>query len=383
MEKEPHQMRYEKPLLEEEENNIKEYLFPFDLKEIGDLKEVIKNFPETIIDFHSHSGSEGIVEESKIPESYGDIFLYREIGATLMHRAILSGMITRQDFHKVYQVVMAFPFRGTNIKKANEWLLKETEGGGGFLPFFILPPGNDMLEQTKKNLEAGHYFGIGEMHPEFVSPRAENIRGKRGYLSEEILEVINKQELPIIIHLPSHLLNHVEEIKKLSIDYPKLKIVLAHMGLVQVLTPRSKEALKEVVNLPNVYFDTSTVTDKEVFAYVLKESGAEKILFASDAPFDALKLEVRFIEGKMKIFSSQDLPGAEKVHEEIKRMLISSPEALIEAIKEVYPDENQAKLAKENIFYQNALKILPRKLPPFREEWMYMDEDWILTKYEM
>jgi len=377
-------MEYEKPLLEEEEDNIKKYLFPFDSKEINDLKEVIKNFPETIIDFHSHAGPEEavIAEENKIPETYGDTFTYREIGATFLHRAILSGILTRQNLHKVYQVVMAFPFRETNVKKANEWLLKETEGGGGFLPFLILPPGNSLLEQTKKNLEAGSYFGIGEMHPEFVSPRAENIRGEKGYLSEESLELANKQCLPITIHLPTHLLNHIEEVKKFSIDYPKLKIVLAHMGLAQVLTPRSKEALKEAVNLPNVYFDTSTVTDKEVFAYVLKEAGAEKILFASDAPFDALKLEVRFMEGKMKIFSSQDLSGTEKTQEEMKRMLISSPEALIEAIEEVYPEKNQTKLAREKIFYQNALKILPRKLPPFREEWMYM-ENGIMTKHEI
>lgn len=374
---------YEKPLLEEEKDNVGEYLFPFDLKETKEIKEVIEKLPKEIIDFHNHSGPvEAIIKNERILTSYGEIFLYRELMATLIHRAILSGAITRQKLHKVYQVVMAFPFQGIDMKKANKWLLKETGEGSGFLPFLMPLPGEEGLEETRKALGTGYYFGIAEITPQLTEPRAKHLRGEEGYLSEEFLEVVNNQELPMTLHLPTHLLNHVEEIKKLSEDYPKLKIVLAHMGLVLVLTPRSKAALTEVATLPNVYFDTSTVTDKEVFAHVLKESGSKKILFASDAPYDALKLEVRFTEGKMRIFSPQNLPGTEKVEEEIQKMLISGPKALLDAIEEVYPDKEQAKLVKENIFHQNALEILPRELPPFREEWMWK-KNGVMTKYKI
>jgi len=358
-------LNYEKPLLEEVESNVGNYLFPLDSKERKDLEEIIKDFPETIIDFHSHAGPRKAVKGKELPETYGMTFLYREIEDVLVHRAILSGIITKQEPHKVYQVVMAFPFYGIDLKGTNRWLLEETGERAGFLAFLIPLSGEKGLEETKKTLEAGSFFGIAEIHPRLLSSYPESLRGEKGYLSEKFLELVEKQELPIIIHLPKHLLNHVEELKELSRDYPKLKVVLAHMGLVQVLTERSKNALSEILTLPNVYFDSSTVTDEKVFAHVLRESGAGKILFASDAPYDALRLEVKFIEGKMEVLSSQDLIGTKKVEEEINRMLISSPKALLEAVKEVYPNEEQAKLVKEKIFYQNALKILPRELPPY------------------
>jgi predicted TIM-barrel fold metal-dependent hydrolase len=359
-------LNYEKPLLKELESSIiGNYLFPLNSKETEGLKEIIKEFPETIVDFHSHAGPRKAVKGKKFPETYGMTFLYREIEDVLVHRAILSGIITKQEPHKVYQAVMTFPFYGIDLKETNRWLLEETGKGAGFLPFLIPLPREKGLEETKKALAAGSFFGIAEIHPRLLSSYPEGLRGEKGYLSEKFLELVEKQELPMIIHLPKHLLNHVEELKELSRDYPKLKVVLAHMGLVQVLTERSKSALSEILTLPNIYFDTSTVTDEKVFAHVLRESGVGKILFASDAPYDALRLEVKFIEGKMEVLSSQDLIGTKKVKEEINRMLISSPKALLEAVKEVYPDEEQAKLAKEKIFYQNALEILPRELPPY------------------
>ncbi|MFH1626937.1 MAG: amidohydrolase family protein [bacterium] len=357
-----------KPLFEKNKNNVSEYLFPFSSKEEKELKEIIQKLPETIIDFHFHLGQkEAVKQENKDYPSYGGTFLYQEIETGLIHQKILSGEMTGQKKHKIYQVAMAFPFQGIDLEETNKWILEKTKESC-FLPFLIPLQGKEGLEKNKKALETNLYFGIAEITPQLTEPRAKHLRGEEGYLSEEFLELVNQQELPIVIHLPTHLINHIEEIKELSKDYPKLKIILAHMGLVLCLTPRSENALMEVIALPNVYFDTSTVTDKKIFAYVLKKAGFKKILFASDAPYDALRLEVRFIDGKMQIFSSQDLSGTEKTEEEIDRMLISSPKALLEAIKEIYPNEEQNKLARENIFYQNALEILSKRLPSFNEK---------------
>jgi len=363
---------YQKPLLEKQTgNHVREYLFPLSEEERKELKAIIDELPPKVIDLHTHIGPKESVKRQLSPTTYGEVFPSQRLGSLSLHKILLEGRLIKQGPHKkVYSIVFGFPFSPSTIdySEVDQYLRKFLRASLNFIPFLIPQGGEKGVRETKEALESKFYWGIGEAHPELVNPPAENLRGKQGFLAEDILKIAQEQKLPLIIHLPKHLLNHLEEIRELSDDYPGIKIVLAHVGHVYVLTERSKKALDQVLSLPNVYFDTSTVTEKEVFKYVLEKSGSGKLLFATDAPFDALRIKAKFIEGKMRLFSSQGLPGTEKAEEEVSRMLISSPKALLEAIKEVYPDKKQAGLAKENIFFGNALEILPRKLPSLEEK---------------
>ncbi|MBU1132199.1 amidohydrolase [Patescibacteria group bacterium] len=356
---------YEKPTITAvEHDNVRKYLFPFSEKEKEELKEIIEQLPETIIDFHSHIGPIESVKESAKTEEWGDVFNHHEMESLFRHNAILSGALTRSPARKVQKVVFAIPHSNVDYKKVDDYIRKNLkESADGFIPFLIVNNFNaETIKETAENLRSGFYRGL-KAYPTTSKEKAQSLIGENELLPEKILQIADERELPIVMHLPRHLYNHLDELKKLSADYPNTKFVLAHMGLARLATPNSRKALAEVLALPNVYCETSTVTDPKVFEFALAHDGADKLIFGSDAPFDAMRIETKFEQGKMKFATSEDLPELEKSQKQLDRWLLGSLKALLTAIHNIYPDDEEAKTVIEKIFYSNGFEVLER----FRE----------------
>ncbi|MBD3340078.1 MAG: amidohydrolase family protein [Candidatus Lokiarchaeota archaeon] len=105
-------------------------------------------------------------------------------------------------------------------------------------------------------------------------------------------------------------------IDKLAIDFPDLKIIMAHMG-----RPWSDEAIQVATNNPNVYFDVSTwqpifKTAPIAFIQTLVQAklscGIEKILFGTDWPlYTPMMSNAKWVKAikKLKIPQALKLMG--------------------------------------------------------------------------
>ena len=148
-------------------------------------------------------------------------------------------------------------------------------------------------------------------------------------------ERVEEMELPILCHTgvspPRTYLeyNRPVYIDKVAVDFPKLKIIMAHMG-----DPWYPEAIATTAKNPNVYMDISMWQCEfkwlPAFLYqtlfMAKQAcGAHKILFGSDWPiyttFASLKEWVNVIK-KMKIPFALKLMGISKFTDAEKKQIL-------------------------------------------------------------
>jgi predicted TIM-barrel fold metal-dependent hydrolase len=122
-------------------------------------------------------------------------------------------------------------------------------------------------------------------------------RGARGFKQHFLLEpqrfdleaiypVIAKAGLPLIAHLETGaIVRGVEAILAIA---PTLQVIVAHMGRCEPNTGLGvAENLDALVHYPNVFFETSTVRDPDVFRLAVRKVGPERICFGSDFPFNS------------------------------------------------------------------------------------------------
>lgn len=69
----------------------------------------------------------------------------------------------------------------------------------------------------------------------------------------------------------------------LAADFPDVPIVMAHMGLDEVIF--CDAAIKMAKRAPNLYLETTGVTAEAKVASAVKEIGASRVLYGSDLPF--------------------------------------------------------------------------------------------------
>lgn len=80
---------------------------------------------------------------------------------------------------------------------------------------------------------------------------------------------------------------NVAEIRRMCLDYPGIKLVLAHTGR-SFYAPNAR-GIKAIADLENIWFDMSGVCESEPMEEVIDFMGATKLLWGSDFPVSSLR----------------------------------------------------------------------------------------------
>ena len=111
-------------------------------------------------------------------------------------------------------------------------------------------------------------------------------------ISPEQMELANRNKLIVLLHVPrsGRLADPVVQdgVRKLSREYPDAQIVLAHCGRAFMPT-EMKLAIDSIVDLPNVYMDTSMVMDPTALQMVFEHIDSSRVLYATDLPVAAMR----------------------------------------------------------------------------------------------
>ena len=97
------------------------------------------------------------------------------------------------------------------------------------------------------------------------------------------LDFAMKHNLPVIVHTANDMKSSPMRVYEMACKYPKLKFVMAHMGL----GTDNKLAVDLMEKAPNLYADTTWVP-VETTLEVIKRYGSERVMFGSDSPIDGL-----------------------------------------------------------------------------------------------
>lgn len=227
-----------------------------------------------MIDFHTHIFPDAIAEKSiphlaevckTVPFTDGkkDGLFRSTKEAELEHSIILPVVTAPKQFDSIHRFALQFL-------------------EGELISFGGIHPEQDDYKQRLYWIKEQGFKGI-KLHPDYQGTYFNDIRYKRiiAHASELDLIVLTHAGLdplsPNDIHCtPQMAAEVIDEVKP-------TKLVLAHMGGNEM----ADEVEQHLVG-KDVYFDTAYVLDKmnsEQFVRMVRNHGADKILFASDSPW--------------------------------------------------------------------------------------------------
>ncbi len=230
-----------------------------------------------VVDFHTHIFPDKIAEKSVA-------FLASKTGFPYCYNGTEAGLLEMQNRANV-DLSIALPVV-TNPKQfdsVNEFAYSINAKKEGILSFGGIHPRCEDIQGKMRFLKERGFFGV-KIHPDYQ----ETFIDDNGYL--EILRCANELDMIVVTHAgvdegypdapirctPERVLKVIEEIK------PK-KFVLAHFGGNKLW----QDVYEKLCGL-DVYFDTAfalNFIDEKLFKKMLKKHGEDRILFATDAPW--------------------------------------------------------------------------------------------------
>lgn len=246
-----------------------------------------------LFDFHTHAFADAIAERAMAAL----INTTKQSAETENMKAYTDGTISglrnlmrKKGIDKSLLLPIATkPSQQTTI---NNWAA-EVMGEGVYSCGTVHPDAENAIEEVERIKSLG-LCGI-KLHPEYQGFRPNEAR------LYDIYRKAAEMGLFVVFHAgwdpvgKGEILAPPRSFANIAEKFPDLIIVAAHMGGMR-LFDEVEECLAG--KFGNVYFDTAAVADyisSEQFFRIIEKHGADKILFASDVPWDNPLKEVKMI----------------------------------------------------------------------------------------
>ncbi len=167
---------------------------------------------------------------------------------------------------------------GPSYSRLNARVAKTAKKDKRILGFVRLNPHEKEAAHRELTLAAKRGMRGVKLHP-----RAEDFSPHE---TEELFREIESHRFPVMLHTSHEPHCHPIAWEGIFLRHKKICFILAHAG---------KDAYREAASVakrcPNVYLDTSTLSFRRT-TVILKEVGAGKVVFASDAPYSHPAVEL-------------------------------------------------------------------------------------------
>lgn len=191
-------------------------------------------------------------------------------------------------------VLFPFPARQHDRAAVNRWMFDEIAaapaGGGGPDHGLAIVAPTDDPRQLEPGFVSGRCRGLKPYH--FYVPRADTSQvGVEDFAPEWMWELCDRHGAILMLHLMRDAAvddaGNREALRRLSAKYPRCQAVLAHIG--RAFNHRTARGLDRLADRPNLWVDTSAITEAESFRCALETFGPRRILFGSDYPISHLR----------------------------------------------------------------------------------------------
>lgn len=237
------------------------------------------------VDFHTHIFPDKIAEKTVS-------FLMNKGGIPSYSDGTLSGLQYKLQTAGV-DIGVALPVltRPESFDSVLGFAMRVNEGyfnkEHNVYSFAGIHPDCEDVEEKMSRIKKSGFKGI-KLHPDYQQTFIDDeryIRILNAAIDEDLIVVTHSGfdvGYPECTHCtPRRVLHALEKLKG------DIKLVLAHYGAC-----RMYEEVYELLAGSNVYFDTAYVLkeiDRETFFKILQKHGADKILFATDSPWQSIK----------------------------------------------------------------------------------------------
>jgi glutamate-1-semialdehyde 2,1-aminomutase len=187
---------------------------------------------------------------------------------------------------------LAFPFPTArlDVNAANDFLAAEAACHPACIPQMIVTPAMDpefirdtVRRQGFVGLKCYHCFSA--VTPTFES-RVED------FIPEQQVRIAHEEGLSITLHMvrAQAMADPVnqQDIRRLALQYPNARWILAHAAR-GFNVHHTIQGIGSLQGLPNIWCDTSAVTESGAFEAIVRTFGYERLLYGADFPVTHLR----------------------------------------------------------------------------------------------
>lgn len=323
-------------------------LTPEDQKTLEDLETFI---PKRIFDIHAH------LFDSRH-------FVRKNLGAYLQgvtkldlqdYQAALSRWLPGRSVEGLF---FGIPNRENRRDEINSWISKEAEGASSNNRALALVSPKDDVASAIRLMEEKRVVGLKPYHL-YASEGDTSQARVEDFAPEWMWEVCHRFQGVLMLHLMRDRAiadpENQSAIRQLCLKYPNCRLVLAHVA--RSFNYRyARKGLSSLVELDNVWVDTSAVTETEAMRAAIEAFGPSRVLFGSDYP-------ISDIRGRCVALHDSFLWAYPRNNVAPDAVMPNSPGTLVGieslmCIKEACEDTGLRPSDVQGIFRENALRLL-------------------------
>ncbi len=187
------------------------------------------------------------------------------------------------DRKVVSRFAMGFPFEYCNFETANEFVRlqigDDTNSGA-----FALVSHKTTDERLESMMTEEGFVGVKPYRFYSITNDPVNCRIE-DYLPERLIKVLNRNSGIVMLHLSKKEgiadIDNLSDLERLTDLYPNVQWILCHAARCYLpsFLERNADRLR---NIPNLWSDTSSVCDSDVFTLLIDILGADKVMYGSD-----------------------------------------------------------------------------------------------------
>jgi len=255
--------------------------------------EYVQDFlPDDVLDFHVHIGClEHFARPAAPPRNWAEYVCPRAWTIETLLRYYDRLFPGKRFTPVLFGIVGGQP----DLDALNEYVAASAARFGAYA-FLVTRP-----EWTQGELaqRAGGGFKGLKPYPTMIAEEPRDDITIFDFLPRHHLAVAEDLGLCVILHLPrpGRLSDprNIEELHQIADEYPRLKLVVAHIGRAYCL-PGAKRGLAQMQDCAGIYYDISASANDEVFELALREVGPRRLIFGADLPYVAFRAR-RICEG--------------------------------------------------------------------------------------
>jgi glutamate-1-semialdehyde 2,1-aminomutase len=207
-------------------------------------------------------------------------------GPAIAGSAAYDEAICRLIPHRQHEgLFFPFPHAQVDVDAGNEFLHQQLQVRPGSRGQMLVTPAQDP-EFIRQTVRRRRFVGLKCYH--VWSPRRPTFDSLiEEFLPEEQVRIADEEGLSITLHIVRARAladaSNQDTIRRYCRRYPNVRLILAHAA--RGFNPHHTiQGIESLRGLPNVWFDTSAVTDAGAIEAIIRTLGHERVLYGSDFP---------------------------------------------------------------------------------------------------
>lgn len=319
--------------------------------------------PERILDAHVHIADPSFQIET-ITEEIRKAYWVMELLDAQNYETFDRCYRTVFPGRKISCIAFGNPCLGDDIEANNAYVACESKKRD-YLSLAIVRP-TWVGEQVAWLLEQPGVIGVKPYYALIGYDR----HGRDKYIESSIYDFLPHHQLRVLdahhawvtLHVPkAGRLAHpdnIREIQEIRQQYPRIKLVIAHLGRSYTL-PHAQAGLLPLADDEGIFFDISAVLNPDVLQFALEHIGPDRLIYGTDNPVFYMRGRRQWSGETYRNRTSQPfLFNTEREAPEIEARYTLYIYEAMKALKDATERLGLDRKAVEGIFFRNAEELI-------------------------